>query len=111
MNNANNNHPIDEIEKGKILKDIAEIDQILALYNQAGYLDQDHRNRAIQKIMDARREEAAIQIVLMPKSPMTAIPYPQASTPQLCKELHFIKNYLAGKLTGKVVKSRTEWNV
>lgn len=101
MNNIN---PLfKELEKEKTAKDIEEIDNLLLIYNQYGYFNQNNRDKAIKKITDTRGLEPAVQVVLMPKTPAAAIPYELAPDDQLYRELSFIRNYLADKLMVKEV--------
>ncbi|MBD5160999.1 MAG: hypothetical protein HDT14_03085 [Oscillibacter sp.] len=101
MNNIN---PLfKELEKEKTAKDIMEIDNLLLIYNQYGYFNQNNRDKAIEKIKDARGHEPVVQITLMPKTPAAAISYELVPDEQLYRELSFIGNYLADKLVAKEV--------
>ena len=102
QNNYFNGTNNEQIKGTKTAKDILEIKQLLFTYRQTGYLDRD---KAIEKICGARCEEPFVQAMLMPKSPMSSVPYTKVPDSQLAEQLSFVHEYLSSKFATEAIKN------
>lgn len=79
-----------EAELAEILKDIKEIDEIIAEYNEKGTLN---REKAISKIREVRRQNQTVQVISATLG-YSNISLSDASNEALVNELHSLRNML-----------------
>ncbi|MCC8131362.1 MAG: hypothetical protein LUC38_05590 [Oscillospiraceae bacterium] len=80
-----------EAELAEILKDIEEIDKIISEYDEKGTLNRD---KAIDKIVDVRRKNQAVQAITVTTLGYSIVPLPNASNEALLNELRMQRDIL-----------------
>lgn len=93
----------DEFDKISLSKDISEINNIIQVFQETGYLDRDN---AIDKIKKLRNNDEDIAIVTAAKLLSYSIPFEQTSNTQIVSELIMQRDILQAKLVKKIAEEK-----
>ena len=93
----------DEFDKISLSKDISEINNIIEVFQETGYLDRDN---AIDKIKKLRNNDEDIAIVTTVKLLSYSIPFEQTSNTQIVSELIMQRDILQAKLAKKIAEEK-----
>ena len=93
----------DEIDKISLSKDISEINNIIQVFQETGFLDRDN---AIDKIKKLRNNDVDIAIVTAAKLLSYSIPFEQTSNTQIVSELIMQRDILLAKLAKKIAEEK-----
>lgn len=85
----------DEFDKISLSKDISEINNIIQVFQETGFLDRDN---AIDKIKKLRNNDEDIAIVTAAKLLSYSIPFEQTPNSQIISELIMQRDILLAKL-------------
>ena len=83
-------------DRGSILKNISEREQMIRIYKATGQLD---RNRAIEKIRELRLTDTEIAAETSARLAVSATPFDKASDQAIVAELQMQVDILSAKLT------------
>ena len=93
----------DEFDKISLSKDISEINNIIQVFQETGFLDRDN---AIDKIKKLRNNDEDIAIVTAAKLLSYSIPFEQTSNTQIVSELFMQRDILQAKLAKKIAEEK-----
>ena len=93
----------DEFDKISLSKDISEINNIIQVFQETGFLDRDN---AIDKIKKLRNNDEDIAIVTTVKLLSYSIPFEQTSNTQIVSELIMQRDILQAKLAKKIAEEK-----
>ena len=93
----------DEFDKISLSKDISEINNIIQVFQETGFLDRDN---AIDKIKKLRNNDEDIAIVTTVKLLSYSIPFEQTSNTQIVSELIMQRDILLAKLAKKIAEEK-----
>lgn len=93
----------DEFDKISLSKDISEINNIIQVFQETGFLDRDN---AIDKIKKLRNNDEDIAIVTAAKLLSYSIPFEQTSNTQIVSELIMQRDILQAKLVKKIAEEK-----
>lgn len=93
----------DEFDKISLSKDISEINNIIQVFQETGFLDRDN---AIDKIKKLRNNDEDIAIVTAAKLLSYSIPFEQTPNSQIISELIMQRDILLAKLAKKIAEEK-----
>lgn len=91
------------LDKIPLAKDIEEMNGIIQLFQETGFLDRDN---AIDKIIKQRSNDEDVATVTATKLLSYSIPFEKATNPQIVGELIMQRDILLSKLARKIAEEK-----